>query len=259
MQPQQPQLQPVPPYGIPLLNDLHNVFPAILYQPERFQTVRDLLGYIGHQMSERYDMYSSWRNYYTTPQQSPQQPQSPPQQQHDRQHLWREFNTWWDSSNRHASRRSRFSQPVRSPVPTPTPAPQPDVQVQAEVDFNLINTYLNDPAGSLLLRSLFAPLGNTTTPNPNPNQFWEPVVIVPSPSQIAAASSTYVAPTALDTPCAICQDTIAEGAQVRKLSHCNHFFHRECIDNWFRRDVRCPTCRHDIRARRAMQPTQTAS
>jgi len=35
-------------YSISLLNDLHNHFPDILYRPERFRTVQDLLQYINH-------------------------------------------------------------------------------------------------------------------------------------------------------------------------------------------------------------------
>jgi len=33
-------------YSIPFLNDLHNHFPEILYNPGRFQTVQDLITYI---------------------------------------------------------------------------------------------------------------------------------------------------------------------------------------------------------------------
>jgi hypothetical protein len=33
-------------YNIGLLDDLHNIFPAILYEPEHFQNVQSLLLYI---------------------------------------------------------------------------------------------------------------------------------------------------------------------------------------------------------------------
>ena len=116
---------------------------------------------------------------------------------------------------------------------------------------SILNTYMpNDEFSQFIIRSLLIPpvTGNTTTLNPQ-QPFWDPIVIAPSSAQIAAASSTYAAPTRLDTPCAICQDTIAEGDQVRKLNHCDHFFHRSCVDTWFQRNVRCPVCRHDIRSR----------
>ena len=34
------------PYSISLLNDLHNHFPDLLYQPQRFRSVPDVLNYV---------------------------------------------------------------------------------------------------------------------------------------------------------------------------------------------------------------------
>lgn len=200
------------PYSSPLLNDLHAHFPAFLYMPERFNTVRDIFRYISEQMSERFDIYSSWRNYHRR--------MTPPQQYH-------QYNY-----------RPRYQQQQQQPQVYVPPTPVPASTTQAEMD----------QFTALLLRTLVG--GNTTTVNPN--LFWEPVVVAPTALQISTASTTYMAPTALDTPCAICQDTIAEGAHVRKLSHCNHFFHKDCIDSWFQRDTHCPVCRHDIRSRRTV-------
>jgi hypothetical protein len=224
------------PYGSAFLNDIHTFFPAFLYTPERFNSVRDVMMYVSQQMSERYDVYSSWRNYHQRmyAQQSQQQPQ-----QQQRGHRDRER---WNSPRQQQQPQQQPQQPQQQ---------SPNLQVQAELDMNALST---DPLTNYFLRTLFYP-GNTTTFNTT-QPFWDPVVITPTPQQIAAASTTYSAPTALDTPCAICQETIAEGANVRKLSYCNHFFHKTCIDNWFLRDVRCPSCRHDIRAR---SPNTTAS
>jgi hypothetical protein len=47
--------------------------------------------------------------------------------------------------------------------------------------------------------------------------------------------------------CAICQDDMVAGNEIRIITVCGHKFHKECIDTWFARNVRCPTCRHDIR------------
>jgi hypothetical protein len=219
MQPQQPPYQA--PYGSPLLNDIHTHFPAFLYTPDRFNTVRDVFRYISEQMTQRYDVYSSWRNYH-------RQTAQPQQQQQQ---------STWRPRTAHA----------RVYVPATPPA-------QAQQQQNDIETFLGflnqiDPTTGFSYRTLLGAAGNMTTLNPN--LFWDPVAIVPSAAQISAGSTTYAAPTALDTPCAICQDTIAEGAQVRKLSHCNHFFHKTCVDDWFQRAAHCPVCRHDIRTRTA--------
>jgi hypothetical protein len=86
-----------------------------------------------------------------------------------------------------------------------------------------------------------------------PPGFMDPVVVTASRQQIELASTLYQAITALESPCAICQDVIAAGNLVRKLRGCNHIFHVDCIDEWFQRSAMCPQCRHDIRT-----PTPTA-
>jgi hypothetical protein len=102
--------------------------------------------------------------------------------------------------------------------------------------------------GSSLLGAVNELIG---TPLPN---MMEPVRVRPSAQQIAAAStiSTVGAEeeeegVTEENTCAICQDVIAEGSQVRTLNSCEHAFHMGCIDTWFQSHVNCPVCRHDIR------------
>jgi hypothetical protein len=47
--------------------------------------------------------------------------------------------------------------------------------------------------------------------------------------------------------CTVCQDAMHSPEVCRRLRPCQHSFHRGCIDEWFRRSVFCPSCRHDIR------------
>jgi hypothetical protein len=252
----QGQQYPQGPYASNLLNDIHNYFPNLLYLPGRFNSVRDVMQYIQQQMSARYDTFSSWRSYYERMdnlerivQQAQQQQQ--PQQQQPQQQRRNYQQTHWNQP------RQQHQQQPRPRVYVP---PSPEVQVTAELDQTALNTMLNqaflggqnqtnDTFTNTLLRYIFNPLDTTNANANRTTPFWEPVLVVPTATQIAAASTTYAAPTALDTPCAICQDVIAEGAQVRKLTFCNHFFHKDCVDNWFQRDTRCPTCRHDVRIR----------
>ena len=132
-------------------------------------------------------------------------------------------------------------------LPTPVMTPQ-----QNTWDTSSQN-YLMDPVTQLLFRTIMTPVGgNVTTPGV---PFWDSVPIAPTAQQIEAASQAYEAPSNLDTPCAICQDTIRETDMIRRPSHCNHFFHRTCVDTWFQRNVHCPVCRHDIRQRRVGVPS----
>jgi hypothetical protein len=230
------------PYNSALIDEIHNHFPAILYDSGRFATIYDLLQYVRQQMAARYDTYTSRRNAYmrSNPRQQQQRPQR--QQRHERQRHERQRHEPPMSSWR-TTMQGTIPQPI---LPTPVMTPQ-----QNTWDTSAQN-YLMDPVTQLLFRTILTPVGtNVTTPATMP--FWDSVPVAPTSQQIEAASQAYAAPNNLDTPCAICQDTIRESDMIRRLSYCNHFFHRTCVDTWFQRNVHCPVCRHDIRQRQRQQ------
>mmetsp|Transcript_1070 Transcript_1070/g.2384 ORF Transcript_1070/g.2384 Transcript_1070/m.2384 type:complete len:449 (+) Transcript_1070:1918-3264(+) len=45
--------------------------------------------------------------------------------------------------------------------------------------------------------------------------------------------------------CVICLESFKEGEGVKRVA-CGHCFHLRCIRQWFKVDVRCPTCRFDV-------------
>jgi hypothetical protein len=45
--------------------------------------------------------------------------------------------------------------------------------------------------------------------------------------------------------CAVCLDTMEEGAEVRVL-RCKHEFHRSCVDRWLQGSTLCPMCKRSI-------------
>jgi hypothetical protein len=75
----------------------------------------------------------------------------------------------------------------------------------------------------------------------------QPVTVHPTADQIHQHTTRITAPRTMDDNCAICQDPIEQGQQMRILNYCTHSFHTTCIDTWFTTHVTCPTCRHDIR------------
>ncbi len=83
-----------------------------------------------------------------------------------------------------------------------------------------------------------------------PANFNDPVPVVATQAQIYSAIEDVENTT---TNCAICQDSIGERNSVPswktgvKIKQCGHVYHLECILAWFRENVRCPVCRHDIR------------
>ena len=46
--------------------------------------------------------------------------------------------------------------------------------------------------------------------------------------------------------CSICNTDYEEGQILRKLTHCEHTFHYECVDTWLSRHSTCPICRQDL-------------
>lgn len=45
-----------------------------------------------------------------------------------------------------------------------------------------------------------------------------------------------------DVQCSICLNSITSGQDVTSLT-CEHTFHSQCIQRWFRRNATCPVCR----------------
>jgi hypothetical protein len=78
-------------------------------------------------------------------------------------------------------------------------------------------------------------------------RFWDNVNIAPTRQQIDAAVRVIPVPTG--ETCSICMTPMVTADMTnQQLSlRCNHSFHRECIEQWFRQSPRCPVCRTDIR------------
>ena len=46
--------------------------------------------------------------------------------------------------------------------------------------------------------------------------------------------------------CSICNQPFILNNIVRKLNTCPHFFHQQCVDQWFCTNSTCPICRNDL-------------
>lgn len=229
-------------YPIQLLNDLHNHFPDILYNPGRFNTVQDLLDYVRRVADV--NPFTRGMNLYNS-----------------RQTL-RQNNTNQSAFNPIPLRPSPTSEPFipnptvpvhmistsepvitmtyEEPVRSVRGLPNHRTQVLPNLNDSVINTLFNSLLGSNILN---IPISD----NVLQSFLNESVPVYPTNEQITNASTLYRATTQLENNCAICQDDIETDQQVRKLNSCNHYFHKNCIDTWFRQNVHCPTCRQDIR------------
>jgi len=219
-------------YGVTLLDDVHNYFPALLYEPSSFSSLQELLSYVQRQTRERFDLFSYGQRQYRAA--------NPPRQQQRSSFAQRSYS---DAARGFAA--SNLSAAARSPLVLPVAA----ATVQNNDDL------LTSAALQQLMTSLFSISGNrggaatlTATLNGEGMEaFLEPVVVRPTPEQITQFTTVANLATDEEHSCAICQEVLRSEQEGRKLNACGHWFHRTCIDTWFQRHIICPICRHDIR------------
>jgi hypothetical protein len=196
-------------YNVVLLDDIHNYFPALLYDTGRFNDITSVFHYVRSQMNSRFNLYSYGSSLF------------------------------------------RANNPIvreRVVPPPPTVAQERPVVLRRELDTE------NLAATALLLSMLGAtplttPTLGTRVLNAGARAFFpgfnEPVTVRPTREEIEEATETITGLT--NQSCAICQDLITVSDNCRRILFCRHTYHRNCIDQWFERNVRCPVCRHDIR------------
>ena len=193
-------------YNVGLLDDLHNYFPAFLYDSGRFQTPVQVFHYMRTEMNTRFNLPAQGARLAGFA------PQTPHRQQQ-----------------------------VPMPVQTPPTVRRSESAALAAVVAGLLDlsgNFLND--GSYFYMQPVAPAAQAA--------FLDPVIVRPS-ADVLARNTALLRGSDLEeeTSCAICQDSISADDSCRKLTACSHVYHQTCIDQWFRTNINCPTCRHDIR------------
>ncbi len=275
-------------YGVGLLDDLHNYFPALLYDSDSFRTVQDVLGYISLQTRRRFDLYSFGLSAYEE-ENSEERP------------------AYGGAGNSTMNARQFYAPPARNAREIPTSPPPPTTTPASPSTANLPRTataataanqglyrYVIDlgdeqfdigehmlpnipsnmsvPMMTTLLTGLQSGFQSRTNARTNEvntianillrlageTRPLEPVVVRPTLEQIQRATEVAT-PDTNEHDCAICQDSITTSQQCRKILHCGHWFHKDCIDPWFRQNVQCPICRYDIRDYRVSPEASTTA
>jgi len=232
-------------YDVPLLDDIHNYFPALLYEPDAFETVGDLLGYVRNQMQQRFDLFSSGQRGYV-----PLRPRG----------LRAEvsggtataFAAALAAASARAGQAAQAANAQAQHTTTIYTNPNSIDRTRTIIaDLAMPSpprvTRTGEMAAISELLNLILPVPGLAVAAP-PNSFMEPVVVRPTQEQIDAGSSLVEIATE-GVICPVCQDDVLIATQARELDACGHQFHTGCIETWFRRNVHCPVCRHDIRDR----------
>ena len=202
-------------YGVGLLDDIHNYFPALLYEPSTFSSVRDVLTYVQSQTRSRFDLFSVGTSSY-----------------------------YGQDSLRPAAARGGLAGVGGARAATPAATLRSGLSTLYNYPIR-VNTYYDDAfANNTFLSALLRGIISESAAAP-----MTPVIVRPSPEQIAARTteSTYDGNLIEPPVCSICQDILQVQDTTRRINHCQHLFHKNCVDVWFQSNVRCPVCRHDIR------------
>jgi hypothetical protein len=224
-------------YTIPILNDLHELYPDILYNPSRFQSGEDVINYVvergvHHPYEQEYAQYQAARALHeerieeVPPPQPPpppprvEQPQEPAPRQVVRNTRLsaRELNEDWE--------REMYGAVVWRPWHDPNyvaPLSVPDTQSSM---VRLLTSLVNDGI-----------MSGQRSSNP----------LRPSADQLRRSTTVRTLTENVEDLCHICHDGMLTGQSVRTIRHCNHMFHQLCIDTWFSSRPTCPACRHDVR------------
>ena len=215
-------------YEVALLDDLHNFFPALLYNQDLFRTVPDVLGYIRQRTQRRFNLFEYGRRQYEASMPMPPQ-------------------------NMYMPRAPSQAIPVRQAR-------------AADPALNTLLQYLRGPAVGAAAAAAAGATGAagaagaaTGAAGAARARIYEDVVVHASQDIINEVSTETTLVEDFEDNCAICQDRMRQGELVRRLTSCQHTFHRTCVDNWLlNQSVFCPTCRHDIRVITASADVTTA-
>ena len=233
------------PYSISLLNDLHHHFPDLLYQPQRFRSVPDVLNYVISVANQ--NPYERERSAYQqahalrAPATAPTAPTA----------------STASTASATATATARNNRSIEETATEYYQILHGARLPESEIVFSsrsarpasnraiLGRNWLGgDSSTDTLLTSLIGQMFEA----PSLHNFLDQSVTVhPTADQIHHHTTLTNAPRTMDDNCAICQDPIEQGQQMRILNYCTHSFHTTCIDTWFATHVTCPTCRHDIR------------
>jgi hypothetical protein len=211
------------PYGVGFIDDIHNFFPEILYDTGLFQT--PFVGFIQRRVESLFEEdYNRNRTQYRMFQQA--------RRRRDAGILTPASSLVGPTMIPLATVAAELERAASVPVGSPAPARQVTPWNQT------VHTAMGD------IGSLFAVLGIQQLQTQMEEQSE-----IPTEAQIESASILTSLEPPSDVECSICQDHSGPNNQTewRILRHCNHQFHRLCIDTWFQRNAHCPVCRHDIR------------
>lgn len=235
-------------YTISLLNDLHYHFPELLYRPERFQSVQDVLRYIGEVASQnpyernreaylRSNSTSSSSSSSSSSSTSSNSTSAPPRGRRISQPVYQRSSTGFSSLFGGSPLTSNVR--INIPLSTSGAASASSSSMDPLISSLLTGLLSGDSQIGSVSDLYFQILQRGGTESEQP---------VPTQDDVYRATSIPTIHEVVDGTCSICQEPCqSDGPTCRRINHCGHLFHLACIDTWFQTHSTCPMCRYDIR------------
>ncbi len=230
------------PYGIDLLDDIHNLFPEVLYDNLLFHP-NVLVSFFQRRVEQLFAReFARNRTQYRMFQQARRRRESG---------IFQPASLVYSlPSPAHSSTTTAATAPLnRTVYPTQPVTTEESEDVNEQLNQfaeQILSSVLAGFGGTSPLRSSIPILMSATTRTIPVDM--TPVPVVPTAEQIQAATILTSLPPPADVVCTICQDSEVVGqSEWRIIRHCNHRFHKSCVDRWFQQNVHCPVCRFDIR------------
>lgn len=79
-------------------------------------------------------------------------------------------------------------------------------------------------------------------------------ISAPSPQERESTSRSSQRSSNGNPVCTICLEEVIDSDNNKKVLHCNHTFHANCINRWLRTRSQCPVCRRRVQSRPRGRP-----
>ena len=220
-------------YPLPILNELHELYPDLLYRPVRFQTSNHVIDYILEQSVHRIHREEVARYQASHAPYASQAAQVMQATQ----------------ALEPAQQVAQVAAQVQSQAIEPQQVSQQVSQRQRsaienfEREFYGAVVYRPEPSQATSFEQLLTSLIDDGIAQSRPQR----TTLRPTATQLESATTVRILAEHHDGVCSICHEEMISGQHIRQIHHCSHLFHQFCIDTWFSMRSSCPTCRHDIR------------
>jgi hypothetical protein len=205
-------------YPLPILNELHELYPDLLYRPARFQTSNHVIDYILEQSIHRVHREELARYQASHAPYASQATQVA-----------------------HVAQATHVLEPVVAPAQSQR---QRSAIENFEREFYGAVVYRPEPSQASSFEQLLTSLIDDGIAQSRPQR----TTLRPTATQLESATTVRTLTEHHDGVCSICHEEMVSGQHIRQIHHCSHLFHQFCIDTWFSMRSSCPTCRHDIRS-----------